>query len=97
MMTAVLLVLAPATAGALNQYEATTMSCARLTASVQKDGKAVVRSLSSKVQGLPLVGTYVASVGNCSTGQMVAKRSVRAADTQSCRLLQCQPRNRGNR
>lgn len=82
---------------AMEVLNAGSMSCSRLQAAVQGAGRAVVQSTSTQVQGLPLTGTYVASSQFCNVGQTTVRRSVRSADSASCALKQCQPRNRGTR
>lgn len=84
-------------AHALEVYNAGGMSCSRLQAAVQSAGKAVVQSTSTRVQGLPLTGTFVASSRYCNVGETTTRRSVRAADSASCPLLQCERRIRGTR
>ncbi len=92
-----LLLCAGGSALAMQVFNAGSMSCSRLQAAVQGAGRAVVQSTSPRVQGLPLTGTFVASSQFCGVGQTTMRRTVRTADSASCALQQCQPRNRGNR
>lgn len=93
----VILIAAGGAAQAMEVFNAGSMSCSRLQAAVQSAGRAVVKSTSTRVQGLPLTGTYVANAGHCRVGEITAGRSVRTADSSSCILQQCERRTRGTR
>ncbi len=75
-------------ADAIERYNMAGMSCARIQAALDRDGKAILRSESKKVPGLMLYNTYVGRRHMCAGGQVPVNRSVKAADGP-CPVVQC--------
>jgi hypothetical protein len=75
-------------AGAIERYNMTSMSCAEITAALRRDSKAILRSESKKVPGLMLYNTYVGGRHMCPTPQAPTNRRVNAADGP-CPVVQC--------
>lgn len=74
---------------ALSRYETTQLSCSRIQTILQSGGPAILRYPSPRNPGLTIYDTYVAQDGVCTTGGRGKLSSVPAADTKSCKVVQC--------
>lgn len=90
MLIALPLVLAAADAGAISRYTSTSMSCARVHATIQREGAAIMRYRSTRNPALPLYGRFVAGNGWCEADELAQSTTIPAADTKQCRVLECQ-------
>jgi hypothetical protein len=89
---ALTLVAGPLVAGqaqAISRYTSTSMSCARVQATIQREG-AVIMRWSSPRSGAPLFGRFVTWNENCGNRMRPQRAFIPAADTQSCPVLECQ-------
>jgi hypothetical protein len=80
-----------AEASAINRYQTTSMSCAKIKAAVNSEGAAILRWQSTRNPGLPLYGRYVKSRQYCDPSEEATFASVPAADTKSCSVRKCVP------
>lgn len=87
-LVAVPLVLASFAASADPAYTITTMSCAKVQASLLASGSAILRYRSKRNPSLPLYGRFVSDRRFCASGQIVSYASVPAAD-KSCTVRKC--------
>lgn len=78
-----------AEASAIERYQTTSMSCARVQAALAADGQAILRYPAPDNPSLVLFDRYVRDRTFCSSSQRADLRSVPAADTPSCRVRKC--------
>lgn len=76
-------------AAAIQRYNSTSMSCAKVQDTIRGDGVAIMRHMSTRVQGLPLFGRYVRNGGFCNRGEAAERVYIPAADTKSCPVREC--------
>jgi len=76
-------------ASAIERYQSTSMSCARVQAAVNSDGQAILRYPASDNPSLMLFDRYVRDRTFCSSSQRADLRGVPAADTPNCRVRKC--------
>lgn len=69
-------------------YTITNMSCAKVQASVQASGSAILHYRSKRNPSLPLYGRFVSDRRFCASGQIISYASVPAAD-KSCTVRKC--------
>ena len=74
---------------AINRYNVTTMTCAAIQQTVQREGAAILRWQSKRVAGLPLYNRYVRHGGFCEPGQYARSAYVPSKDRKSCRVKEC--------
>lgn len=87
-LVALALVLTPFAASADPAYTITGMSCAKVQASLQASGSAILHYRSKRNPSLPLYGRFVSDRRFCASGQIVSHASVPAAD-KSCTVRKC--------
>ena len=78
-----------AEASAINRYQTTSMSCAKIKAILNNEGAAILRWQSTRNPGLPLYGRFVKSRQFCEQSEVTEYASVPAADTKSCSVRKC--------
>jgi hypothetical protein len=76
-------------ASAIERYQTTSMSCARVQAAVKNDGAAILRYPAPDNPSLVLFDRYVRDRTFCSSSQRADLQSVPAADTRTCRVRKC--------
>lgn len=74
---------------AINRYQTTSMSCAKIKAILNSEGAAILRWQSTRNPGLPLYGRYVKSRQFCEQSEVTEYASVPTADTKSCSVRKC--------
>ena len=79
-------------AQAISRYNPTTMTCSKVKATVKGNGEVILRWPSTRDPSRPLYGRYVANQSYCGIGEIIISAYVPAADTKSCRVLQCRRR-----
>lgn len=88
-LLALVLVGIAADAQAITRYNSTSMSCAKVQATIRHDGAAIMRYMSKRNPGLPLYGRYVSSRRFCDIDEYADSVIIRAADTDRCPVLEC--------
>lgn len=76
-------------ASAIERYQTTSMSCARVQATLNSDGQAILRYPAPDNPSLVLFDRYVRDRTFCSSSQRASVESVPAADTRSCAVRKC--------
>lgn len=76
-------------AHAISRYSVTDMSCRSVQRAVQRDGAAILRWSSNRVQGLPRYGRYVSDDRFCRIDENAVRAYVPSADRQSCPVYEC--------
>lgn len=76
-------------ASAIERYQSSSMSCARVQAALNADGQAILRYPAPGNPSLVLFDRYVRDRTFCSSSQRAELRSVAAADTPNCRVRKC--------
>jgi hypothetical protein len=76
-------------ASAIERYQTTSMSCARVQAALNSDGQAILRYPAPDNPSLVLFDRFVRDRAFCSASQRADLRSVPAADTPNCRVRKC--------
>jgi len=76
-------------AQAINRYTSTSMSCARVQATIEREGAAIMRWASPRT-GAPLFGRFVTWRENCGNRMLPQRSFIPASDTDSCPVLECQ-------
>lgn len=74
-------------AEAISRYNATSMSCQRVQATVRNEGAVILRWQSPR--GNPRFGRFVANGRFCSGGERAEMSSVPSADRKSCPVREC--------
>lgn len=83
------LMVASSEALAIERYNSGRMSCARVRATIDADGAAIVRYASKRTPGLQLYGRYVRNGGFCTAGEFAERVYIPASDTRSCPVREC--------
>ena len=76
-------------AQAINRYNISTMSCAKVQSIVASQGAAILRYPSKRNPGLILYDRYVRNSGFCEPGDYAKPASVPTADNPRCRVRHC--------
>jgi hypothetical protein len=76
-------------ASAIERYLTTSMSCARVQATLTSEGQAILRYPAPDNPSLMLYDRYVRDRTFCSSSQRADPKSVPAADTRNCRVRKC--------
>ena len=76
-------------ASAVERYQTTSMSCARVQAALNADGQAILRYPAPDNPSLVLFDRYVRDRTFCSSSQRASVESVPAADTRNCPVRKC--------
>ena len=75
---------------AIQRYTSTSMNCAEVQRTIQRDGAAIMRYQSTRVKNLPLYGRYVRSKQFCQAGETAVPAYIPARDTKSCPVYDCE-------
>ena len=78
-----------APASAISRIETTKNNCSDIRATLIHEGEAILRHTSKR--GLPIYDRYVSSSLMCSNPAFGVWASVPARDTNSCRVIRCDP------
>lgn len=84
-------------ADALSRHETARLSCSQLQSILKSEGTAILRYRSARNPGVVLYDTYAAQSGMCRSGGRGRLSEVPAADTKSCKVIQCSNRKGGGR
>ncbi|HEY6630850.1 MAG TPA: hypothetical protein VIZ90_05310 [Rhizobiaceae bacterium] len=76
-------------AWAIERYQTTSMSCARVQAALNSDGQAILRYPARDNPSLVRFDRYVRDRTFCGASQRADLQSVPAADTPNCRVRKC--------
>ncbi|MEM5473260.1 hypothetical protein WNZ14_16135 [Hoeflea sp. AS60] len=79
-------------ANAISRIETTKTDCSAIRATLMREGAAILRYKSKR--GLPLYDRYVSSSLMCQSPSVGAWARVPARDTNSCRVIRCDPHGR---
>jgi hypothetical protein len=74
---------------AIERYQTTSMSCARVQAALDSQGQAILRYPARNNPSLVLFDRYVRDRTFCSSSQRADLQSVPAADTPNCGVRKC--------
>ena len=74
---------------AIERYQTTSMSCARVQAALNSQGQAILRYPARDNPSLVLFDRYVRDRTFCSASQRADLQSVPAADTRNCPVRKC--------
>ncbi len=74
---------------AIERYDAAKMTCPALQALLAAQGKAVLRTPSSRVPGMMLYDVYVARRQACTGQTWPRRRHVATSDVESCPVYHC--------
>ena len=92
-MTKILLALGlcliSAEAQAISRYDPTSMNCAKVQATLAREGAVILRYQSTRTPGLPLYNRYVGSERFCERGEAFYPAYVPTADMKSCPVHIC--------
>ncbi len=86
-LAAASLLLLATDAYAIARYNPTSMSCARVQATVQSQGAVILRWTGKS--GVPRYGRFVADNGFCESGTQAQWSYVPSADRSSCAVYEC--------
>ncbi|MEW9806651.1 hypothetical protein [Mesorhizobium marinum] len=86
-LTALILVLAPVEALAIQRYNSKSMSCAEIKGMLRAEGAAILRWRGRS--GNQLYGRFVAHGGFCESGTRAETSYVPSADRKSCPVYEC--------
>lgn len=90
LIVVLLSLLAVGQAAAIERYDMSKMSCDEVQAALQSERKTILRSPSSKVQGMMKFDRYVVDRQACGGPPNWAQPSrVRTGDGQSCVVYRC--------
>jgi hypothetical protein len=78
-----------AEAHAINRYTSTSMTCAKVKATINQQGAAIMQYRSPRT-GLPLYDRYVKNRLFCPGGQTTDWTSIPTSDQKSCRVYRCE-------
>jgi len=93
-----LLLMTAGEALAISRYQTSSMSCARIQATLQSEGAALLSYPAPDNPSLQLFDRYVRDTSFCSSAaQRAQSRSVPAADTRNCQVRKCARVSGGNR
>ena len=90
-LLAMALVMFAADAHAISRYTSTSMSCAKVQATIQREGAVIMRYTSKNTPGLPLYGRYVADGRYCDSSEAALPKWIPASDTAQCPVYECKP------
>ena len=76
-------------ASAISRVETTKHECSAIRATLIREGEAILRHTSKR--GLPIYDRYVSSSLMCESPSIGVWASVPARDTNSCRVIRCDP------
>ncbi|WP_339761635.1 hypothetical protein [uncultured Hoeflea sp.] len=76
-------------ASAISRIETTKNNCSDIRAALIHEGEAILRHTSKR--GLPIYDRYVSSSLMCESPSIGVWASVPARDTNSCRVIRCDP------
>jgi hypothetical protein len=76
-------------ANAISRIETTKNDCSSIRATLIREGAAILRHTSKR--GLPIYDRYVSSSLMCESPAVGVWASVPARDTNSCRVIRCDP------
>jgi hypothetical protein len=83
------LLLAASQAIAIERHDTSKMTCAQVTATLQSEGKAILRYPSSRIDGMMRFEKYVAERHMCGVGNMAIVAKVPTSDSKACRVIRC--------
>jgi hypothetical protein len=86
-LVALVLVLAPFEAQAIQRYNSTSMSCGQIKATLRAQGAAILR-WTGRSGGLRY-GRFVAHGGFCESGTRAETSYIPASDRKSCPVYEC--------
>jgi hypothetical protein len=75
---------------AISRYNAASMSCGEVRATIARDGAAIVRYRSART-GAQLYGRYVRDVRFCASSEQPEPTYITTIDTNSCPVYECRP------
>ena len=78
-----------APANAISRIETTKTSCSAIRSALIREGAAILRYTSKR--GLPIYDRYVSSSLMCESPSVGVWARVPARDTNSCRVIRCDP------
>ncbi len=81
-----------APANAISRIETTKNDCSTIRSTLIREGAAILRYTSKR--GLPLYDRYVSSSLMCQSPSVGVWARVPARDTNSCRVIRCDPNGR---
>jgi hypothetical protein len=76
-------------AHAINRYTSTSMTCAKVQATISREGAAIMQHRSPRT-GLALYDRYVKNRLFCPGGQTTDWTSIPTSDQKSCRVYRCE-------
>lgn len=77
-------------ADALTRLRADQTACAAIQATIEREGRVIVRYPSARVPNHILFNHYVAGDRFCRRGEIAVADTVPAADTPQCRVFVCE-------
>jgi hypothetical protein len=86
---AAILTVGTAPAQAISRVETTKTDCSAIRATLIREGAAILRYTSKR--GLPIYDRYVSSSLMCESPSIGVWARVPARDTNSCRVIRCDP------
>ena len=75
---------------AISRYNASSMSCGEVRATIARDGAAIVRYRSART-GRQLYGRYVADGRFCASSERPETAYITTGDTDGCPVNECRP------
>lgn len=78
---------------AISRHNIGSMSCAAVQGILEREGAAILRYPSTRVQGMTLYDRYVADGRYCSSDEYGKRATVPVGDTANCPVLRCEKRS----
>jgi len=75
-------------AHAINRYTSTSMTCAKVQATISREGAAIMRYTSQRT-GVLRYDRYVVNRSFCQPGETIEWTSIPTSDKKNCRVNRC--------
>lgn len=79
-------------ASAISRYDTPSMTCAAVQESIDREGAAILRYPSTRVNNMTLYDRYVRNSRQCDFGEKAETTTVPTRDQQNCPVYHCEPR-----
>lgn len=90
----VVAVIAASPSYAISRYDMPSMTCTAVQEAIDREGAAILRYPSTRVNKMILYDRYVRSSRQCDFGERAQQISVPTRDQPNCAVYRCEPRCR---
>ena len=77
-------------AASIDRLRGDLTACAEIQSAIAREGRVVLRYPSTRVPDYFVYDHYVSGTASCRYGEVAVRARVRAADTPSCPVYQCE-------